>query len=137
MEQDPAGGDELVAADRAVAAVGVGEGGGGDQQAAGARAGLALLEQEFGFALFELVVEVQRPQQMPVQRVGAGIAWIQLAMPVGIAALIGGVPLQVDRARAQAGAGQVAQRLVAHLRDVLGHQPVRAAVGSGDLQHQR
>lgn len=25
----------------------------------------------------------------------------------------------------------------AHLRDILGHQPVRAAVGGGDLQHQR
>ncbi len=93
LKQDPARRNELVPADLAVAAVGVGEGGGGDQQAAGARGRLALLEQEFGFALREVVVEIQRPQQEPMQRVGAGIARIKLAMPTRVAALVGGIPL--------------------------------------------
>ena len=93
-----------------VAAMGVGERGRRDQQAAGARHDLALLEQEFGFAVAEAVVEVQRPQQVPVQRLAPRIARIQLAMPVRIAAAAGGVPLQVDRAGAQAGLHQRRQR---------------------------
>src|SRR5690606_44726 len=65
-ERDSAGGDELVAAAGAVAAVGVGEGGWRDQQVAGARGHLAALEQELGLARVETVVEVDRPQQVPV-----------------------------------------------------------------------
>src|SRR5690606_10738693 len=114
LEHDPAGGDELVAAARAVAAVGVGEGGRRDQQVACARGHLAALEQELCLALVEAVVEVDRPQQVPVQGLALRIARIQLAVPVGIAALAVAVPLQVDRARAQAGAGQPAQRSVVH-----------------------
>src|SRR5690606_12212851 len=96
LEQDPAGGDELVAAARAVAAVGVGERRRRDQQVAGARRHLAALEQEFGLAFLEPVVEVHRPQQVPVQGLALGIARIQFAVPVRVAALAVAVPLQVD-----------------------------------------
>ena len=50
LEQDPAGGDVLVAALRPIAAMGVGECGRRDQQRSGARHDPSLLEQEFGFA---------------------------------------------------------------------------------------
>src|SRR5690606_27546517 len=110
--EDPAGGDELVAAFGAVAAVGVGEGGGGDEEVAGAGGDLALLEEELGFAGAEAVVEVDRPEQVAVQGLGARVARIELAVPIGISAFAGRVPLQVDRAGTQAGHGQLAERPV-------------------------
>src|SRR4249920_4212981 len=67
LEQDPAGGDVLVAAARAVAAMGMGEGGRGDQQRASARLDLALLVVELGLAGLEALVEICRPQQRAVQ----------------------------------------------------------------------
>src|SRR5690606_17792320 len=70
VEEDPAGGDELGAAFGAVAAVGVGESGRGDQQVAGARGDLAALEHELGFAGGEAVVEVDGPEQVAVQGLG-------------------------------------------------------------------
>src|SRR5690606_29797543 len=80
LEQDPAGGDELVLALRAIAAVGMGKGGRRDQQVAGAGFDPALLEQEFGLAAFEAVVEIERPQQVAVQGVAIAYARVQLAV---------------------------------------------------------
>jgi len=117
--------------------MGVGERRRRNQQAAGARRDLPPLEQELGFALFEVVVEVQRPQHMPVQGLGLRILRVQLAVPVRVAALACRIPLQVDRARAQAGAGQIGQLLLRHVGEVLGRQASRLAVAVLDLQHQR
>ncbi|KAG1255067.1 hypothetical protein G6F66_014942 [Rhizopus arrhizus] len=117
--------------------MGVGERGRGNQQAAGAWRDLAALEQELGFAFLEVIVEVQRPQHVPVQGLGLGILRVQLAVPVRIAALARRVPLQVDRAWAQAGAGQVGQLLLRHVGEVLGRQASRLAIAVLDLQHQR
>ena len=108
-----------------------------NQQAAGAWRDLPPLEQELGFALFEFVVEVQRPQHVPVQGLGLRILGVQLAVPVRVTALARRIPLQVDGARAQAGAGQVGQLLLRHVREVLGRQASRLAVAVLDLQHQR
>ena len=81
--------DVLVTALRPVATVGVGERGRCDQQAAGLRHDPALLVQEFGLAGLEPVVEVERPQQVPVQGLAPGVAGIELAVPVRVAAFAG------------------------------------------------
>ncbi|MNV23074.1 hypothetical protein D3C71_1140730 [compost metagenome] len=67
--------------------MGVGECGGGDQQAAGAGCDLPVLEQELGFAFVEVVVEVERPQQVAVQGFAARITREQFAVPIWVAAL--------------------------------------------------
>ena len=58
LEQDPAGRDELVAALWPIATMGMSKRSRRNQQTAGARRDLSALEQELGFALFEVVVEV-------------------------------------------------------------------------------
>src|SRR5690349_12360468 len=79
LEQDPARRDVLVAALGAVAAVGVGECRRRDQQRAGLRRDPARLVQELRLAGLERVVEVERPQHVPVQGFALRIARIQLA----------------------------------------------------------
>lgn len=114
----------------------VGEAGGGDQQRAGLWFDLAVLVHEFGFAFLELVVEVQRPQQMPVQGFAARVARVLLAVPVRVAAFVGAVPLQVDAGRAQTGADQFDDAGVVLRDHVFSRQPPQFAVRAGLLEHQ-
>src|SRR5690606_34816320 len=136
-EQDPAGSDELVPAFGPVAAMGMGERRWRDQQVAPARRDLALLEQELGFAPGKALVEVNRPQQVPVQRLAVACTRIQLAVPIGVSAFAGAIPLQVDLPRTQASACELAKRAVVERGDVLGRQAPQSATAVGLLHTQR
>ncbi|MNN39074.1 hypothetical protein D3C81_1530980 [compost metagenome] len=73
---------------------------------------------------------------MAVQGFAAGITREQFAVPIRITALACRVPLQIDRARSQAGAGQFDQRGVVHARKILGGQSTWLAIVAFHLQHQ-
>src|SRR5262245_25527714 len=82
-KQHPARGNVLVAVVRRVAAVGVREGGRRDEQRASLGYDSALLVQELGFALAEVIVEVDRPQHHAVQRFTLILgARVEFAMPI-------------------------------------------------------
>src|SRR6201996_378170 len=137
LEQDPAGSDVLVATARPVAAMRMGECSRCYQQAATAWRHFAVLVQKLGFAFGEIVVEVDRPQQVPMQRLRIGMARKQLAVPVRITALIGTVTLQVDIAWHEYLPGQRTQFAIAHGSDVVGLQATQLAVITRNLKHQR
>ena len=61
LEQHPTSSDELVAALRTVAAMGVGERSRCDQQAACAGFDLSLLMEKLGLAFGKAIIEVDRP----------------------------------------------------------------------------
>ena len=115
------------------------EAGRGDQQGTGLRHDLAPLLQELGFPVGKGIVEIDRPEQDAMQGLAARVAnlRVQLAMPIGIAALVGNVFLDIDGAGAEHLDQQLLQLLIRELANRLrveGHQ--FAADRVGHLQPQ-
>ena len=78
----------------------VGESGRRDQQRSGLGRDFSALVEKLRFAGGESVVEVDRPQHDPMQRlavVALGVG-VQLAMPIRVASLVGQIFLQIDAA---------------------------------------
>src|SRR6185295_18639115 len=89
VEKNPARGDVLVGAPGHVAPMRVSVGRRRDEQRARAGRDSAILVQELGLTLAEVVVEIDGPEHDAVQRLPVVHLRIELAMPVGVGTLAG------------------------------------------------
>ena len=74
---------------------------GRNQEGSGLRPDPALLVIELRFTGIEVIIQISGPKQRAVQAFGIRFFRVMLAVPVRVAAGIGGVTLQIDRSGAE------------------------------------